>query len=119
MASQPALSLVDAGGYSHAYQTISVTTNQVYTLAGGYYRSSRHCDTTCCGIHWCTPAIIVFSGGYSSTFYMRSDYYLSLNPTVDGWSSFSGSFTATDNLLTVYIVQNGDRTAYYQSISLS
>jgi hypothetical protein len=101
------IEVADAGGWTHAYQEISVDPDATYNLSGEFYPLAfGECDGSA-AVKWCSPSVVVCPGPYNGNYYNTGGCLVGLAPNgKDAWEPFKSTFTATGvRTVTVYINQ--------------
>ena len=95
----------DMGGWSHAYQEISIKAGAVYEVTGFFYaEQEKVCDRSV-SVTWCSPALAICPGGYSSMFYLEGGCDVQASAQSEGeWEAFRAQFLqrTTRELCTSY-----------------
>jgi hypothetical protein len=106
-----AIEVADAGGWTHAYQEISVDSDATYTISGEFFGLAiGECDGSA-AVKWCSPSVVVCPGSYNGDYYNTGGCLVGLAPNgKDAWEPFKTTFTATSSTVTVYI--NQESTTY-------
>jgi hypothetical protein len=101
------IELADAGGWTHAYQEVTVLVDATYTISGEFYPLAiGECDGSA-AVKWCSPSVVVCPGPYNGDYYNTGGCLVGLTPVgKDAWEPFNATFTATGvSTVTVYINQ--------------
>ena len=106
-----AIEVADAGGWSHAYQEISVEPDATYKISGEFFPLTiGECDGSA-AVKWCSPSVVVCPGPYNGDYYNTGGCLVGLAPVGNySWEPFTATFTATSSTSTVYI--NQESTTY-------
>jgi len=100
------IEVADAGGWTHAYQEISVEPDATYQISGEFYALAiGECDGSA-AVKWCSPSVVVCPGSYNGDYYNTGGCLVGVAPVgKDAWEAFNATFTPTSTVATVYINQ--------------
>ena len=102
-----AIEVADAGGWTHAYQEVTVVPDATYKLSGEFYALAvGECDGSA-AVKWCSPSVVVCPGPYNGNYYNTGGCLVGLAPVGNhSWEPFKTTFTAAGvSTVTVYINQ--------------
>ena len=101
-----AIEVADAGGWTHAYQEVTVVPDATYTLSGEFYALAiGECDGSA-AVKWCSPSVVVCPGPYNGDYYNTGGCYGGVASVGNySWEPFSFYFSPTGGQATVYINQ--------------
>jgi hypothetical protein len=102
------IEVADAGGWTHAYQEVTVMPDATYKLSGEFYALAiGECDGSA-AVKWCSPSVVVCPGPYNGDYYNTGGCLVGLAPVGNySWEPFKTTFTAAAgvSMVTVYINQ--------------
>ena len=106
-----ALEVKDKGGWSHAYQQMTVESGAVYNVTGLFFAEADNVCDASIQVRWCSLALVICTGPYEPQFYEQGDCPVGVSAEgFRSWELFSARFVPGAETMTLYLIQ--EATAY-------
>ena len=107
------IEVADAGGWTHAYQEVTVMPDATYKLSGEFYALAiGECDGSA-AVKWCSPSVVVCPGPHNGDYYNTGGCLVGLAPVGNySWEPFKTTFTAAAGVSTVTVYINQQSTTF-------